>query len=457
MSDMNDTIAAIATAPGAAGIAIVRVSGPRSLEIADRIVRCSGPPPSRRAAGHFLYGHVRPPDAALDLDEVIVLIYRAPHSYTCEDVVEIQGHGGRTAAARILRAVLEAGGRPAEAGEFTRRAFLNGRIDLLQAEAVMDLIQAHSDRAAAAAVEQMKGALSTSLSKSYDEIIGAASDLEATLDFGEHDLPAAPFSELVRRLVAVLDDLKAILQTWNEGHRLREGARVVICGQANVGKSTLMNLLLETDRSIVTPIPGTTRDLIEEQVVLDGIPIRLIDTAGLRESDCLIEREGIERARGSIRLADVIIYVLDGSREWQPQDLEALSGFDPKRLLIVLNKIDLGDRIDRTPLRDYRHLACSLKNRDHLAPLRPMIVDILGVAAVNVPHAVISERHRVFIQQAVAAVGEAVQLLRGERDDSAVLAAHHVREALDALGLLTGRTYTQALLDSIFSRFCIGK
>ncbi|MDD3605078.1 MAG: tRNA uridine-5-carboxymethylaminomethyl(34) synthesis GTPase MnmE, partial [Kiritimatiellae bacterium] len=293
MQAPDDTIAAIGTAPGTGGIAVVRVSGPRTMEIADRIVRCSAPRPSMRRTMSVIYGHIAA--AAGDVDEVLVLVMKGPGSYTREDMIEIQGHGGRVMAAAVLQAVLDAGARLAEPGEFTKRAFLNGRIDLTQAEAVADIVGARSRRAGRAALEQLEGSLSAAVNALYDRLMGIAADMEATLDFPEEDIPEALIQDVPDRISRAVSEMDLLISSWQEGRLLREGALIVISGRTNVGKSTLLNALLDTDRAIVSHIPGTTRDIIEEGLVLDGIPVRLVDTAGLRETSCEIESEGIRR------------------------------------------------------------------------------------------------------------------------------------------------------------------
>jgi len=449
----KDPIAAISTAPGPAGIAILRLSGPDSLAIADSVVRCSGPPPSQRAGGTFLHGRVVHGEE--EIDEAVVLIFRAPHSYTREDVVEIQGHGGQAAAQRILQTVLAVGARPADPGEFTRRAFLNGRIDLVQAEAVADLIRARSDRAAAAAVEQLEGRLSTQLNALYDHLMAAVADLEASLDFEEGELPPSVLTQTDAQLAAAEEEIQLLLATWQEGHLLRDGARVVIAGQPNVGKSTLMNRLLGRDRSIVTHLPGTTRDTIEESLILGGIPMRLIDTAGLRDTSCLVEQQGVTRASISIDQADLVLYLIDAS---QPVSVEAhttLSRLAPKTTLLVQSKVDLVKEIPEPPDHRYEIVTCSASSEDGVKSVRDALFARLGQMDTP-PHAVISERHRTLLQLAQACMVEARQLAS---EDEALLvpAADLLRSALDHLGSITGRTYTSELLDAIFSRFCIGK
>jgi tRNA modification GTPase len=457
----TDTIAAITTAPGEAGIAVIRVSGKEALAIADAVFRGSGEAPSARSANTFVHGYVHPPkqsesDAA-DIDEVILLTYRAPHSYTREDVVEFQGHGGATSARRILRTLLDAGARLAEPGEFTRRAFLSGRIDLLQAEAVMDLIRARSDRAAVAAVEQLEGSLSRSFTDVYDRLIAVAADLEATLDFGEDELPAATMATLRNQLDAVKADLEELVATWDEGHLLREGATVVISGRPNVGKSTLLNALLGADRAIVTHQPGTTRDVLEEQLVLDGIPLRLIDTAGLRNADCDIEQEGIRRAHSQITSADINLCVIDGSETISDSERKHISVRDAEGCIVVMNKCDLGRRATDADFPELTTITCSLRDGVGVEELRQAISDKIGVTQSAPSHATISERHRLIVQCALNELNDVSRLLASDQDEFAVVAAGMIRTALEQLGEVTGRTYHAELLDNVFDRFCVGK
>jgi tRNA modification GTPase len=458
----TDTIAALATSPGEGAIAIVRLSGPDSLSIADRVFRGkSGPPPSQRPAQTFVHGTIIN-DTGI-ADEVILLIYRAPHSYTREDSVEFQGHGGSTAAKRILRAVLDAGARMAEPGEFTKRAFLSGRIDLLQAEAVLDLIRARSDRAAEAALEQLTGTLSHSFGKLYDQTLALAADLEATLDFSEDELPDSVMCDVIDRRHHVEAGFKALLASWDEGHLLREGALVVIAGKPNVGKSTLLNALVGKDRAIVTPIAGTTRDIIEEQIVIDGYPVRLVDTAGLRETPCEIEREGVTRALSAITHSDCIIYVIDGATGMDAEDFDLIRDLPIHKTIIAKNKFDIAtnqtNRSVPTNSSDVllnAGILISAKYGTGLTDLKKAIIGILGIRSSGASHASISERHRQLLVLSHKEVIEA-GLLLGVPNPEAALAASRLRSALETLGEVTGRTYHEELLNTIFSRFCIGK
>ena len=453
---LQETIAAIATPPGEGGIAIIRISGPQSFAIADALLRCRGAKPGARSGGTFVFGRIVAGGEMLD--DALCLIMKAPHSFTGEDTIELHCHGGTVPARRILRAVLQAGARSAEPGEFSRRAFLNGKMDLLQAEAVLDLIRAKSDRAAAAAVEQLEGSLSKRFNTLYDMVLEIASDLEASLDFPEDELPETVLSSVIARLVVAQETTARLLASWNEGHLLREGATVVIVGRPNAGKSTLLNALLGKDRAIVSHLPGTTRDVIEENIIINGIAVRLVDTAGLRNAECEIEREGVRRSRQQIERADLFLYVIDSSIEIHPDDREQISALDESRLILVLNKADLGSSIAGDLGEKAKKITISLLSGSGLDDLKTAMAEKLESAiSANEAHAVISERHRALLAAANTNLGEAMKLAESRRDDFASLAAEHLKYALEQLGHATGRVYENELLDSIFSRFCIGK
>jgi len=439
-------------------VSIVRVSGPEALRVADRVFQGSGPLPSRHAGGGLLYGKVL--DSEGPVDEVLLLVMRAPHSYTTEDTVEIQGHGGRMSPRRLLRTVLGAGARVAEPGEFTRRAFLNGRIDLLQAEAVLDLVRAQSDRSAAAALEQLEGGLSSPFNRLYDELLSATSELEATLDFSEEDLPPPLIPMIVERVRSAAARAQCLSETWGEGHLLREGALAVISGRTNVGKSTLLNALLESDRAIVSEQPGTTRDSIEETMVLDGIPLRLVDTAGLRDTDCLVEQAGIQRTQWHLNRADIHLHLLDASRTLSDEDRRLLDRLPADRSILILNKTDLGcrSRPEDLPLKPC--LPASLVQGEGLAEIREALREHLEkqTDSSSRPHAVVSERHRRLLADAGEEMLQACAQLGAEGEaDHSVEAASHLRNALEYLGQATGRIYEEEVLNTIFSRFCVGK
>lgn len=453
----NNTIAAIATPPGEGGVGIVRVSGPEVWKIADAVFSASKKP-SQAESGIFLHGRITEADGA-EIDDALCLIFRAPHSYTGEDTVEIQGHGGAVVLRKILRRCLEAGARMAEPGEFTKRAFLNGKMDLVQAEAVADLIHAQSDRAARAALEQLEGSLSARFNALYDGLVAAEADLETTLDFIEDELPGDVLPGIAEKLAAQTGMLETLLATWDEGRLLREGARVVLMGAPNTGKSTLLNLLLGHDRAIVTAIPGTTRDTLEEGFVLDGIPLRVMDTAGLRETECEIEREGIRRARAHAGTADIAVYLIDSAQPVSREDAEHLKKLDPARTIIVLNKTDVRHSDFRFQVSGFQTVEASLIHGTGLNEIKKAVALKLerGVDMAAPAHAVISERHRNLLVAARTELAAAREKLSGEEDETVALAAEHLRDALESLGQVTGRTWHDELLDNIFSRFCIGK
>lgn len=455
MNDPFDTIAAIATAPGEAGIAIIRISGTKSLKVADQIFAHAGASPSHRAAGAFMHGFVKSDERVLD--EAILLVMRAPHSYTREDVVEIQCHGGLVSVRRILRAILATGVRLAEPGEFTKRAFLNGRIDLVQAEAVIDLIRAQSDRSAMAAVEQLEGGLSNCFNYIYNKLLGVCAELEATLDFSEDDASPTLIPKATAQAQQVLEQIHGMLETWEEGHLLREGALVVISGRPNVGKSTLLNALLGKNRAIVSPVPGTTRDTIEEAIVLEGVPIRIVDTAGLRATNCMIEQEGVRRARSHMQKADLHLYVIDASQPLNDEDRGHLKSLIAEKSIVILNKIDLGMLIQEKDTVGFASIKSQLDAGEGLKEIQLSIIDKLGLTYSGQPHAVIAERHKNILQKAYMHIKNALKIMESGQEESIVLAASNLRLAIESLGYITGKIYHPELLNSIFSKFCIGK
>ena len=457
MLQIEDTIAAQATPPGEGGIAVIRISGPGTYVLADRVFRCEGPPPSLRDPYTFAYGRIEEDGAVID--DCLMLFMRAPQSFTGEDVVEIQSHGGALPARRILSCLTNAGARPADPGEFTRRAFLHGKMDLVQAEAVGDLIRARSDRAAVAAYEQLEGRLSSRFDEIYDQVLHVAAELEATLDFPEEEVPELVMDQIRTRLYQCRDNIASLVHTWQEGHILREGALVVISGRPNVGKSTLLNLLLGRDRAIVSEMPGTTRDTLEEGFVFGGIPVRLVDTAGLRTTDCSVEMEGIRRAEKQLQLSDIQIVMIDASIAEDVESMEFVQSLDPKKSIVVLNKCDLGRRIPPDQFSGYVVLESSLTQGEGIGRIEQTIEKCLmeNFELSARPHAMISSRHHSLLREAAERVDEAIENIVECANSEEVIAASALRMALEALGRVTGRVYEEELLDSIFSRFCIGK
>ncbi len=450
---INDhIIAGIATAPGEAGIAIVRMSGSGAIKIADGIFRSSGPPPSQQPDRKVLHGKIHADNSSID--EVLLLVMRAPHSYTREDVVEIQCHGGTVSARRVLRCVLERGAKPSEPGEFTKRAFLNGRIDLLQAEAVLDLIKARSDRAAQSAMEQLEGRLSCVFGAIYDNLINRIAEMESRLDFADQDGDEISREQTFESLKLARAQIERALATWEEGHLLRDGAIVVITGRPNTGKSSLLNHLLGKDRAIVSQTPGTTRDTIEEAIIINGIPIRLVDTAGLRDPESEIEAHGINRARQQVARADIRVHLIDCSQQMDETDRSLLDGARSGKTIVALNKSDLHVTTYPSDIKEFVSLLISCITGDGINELKEMIIQQLDVSGVASSHGVISERHRAILASALSDVDAVLGM--GVVQDEAV-AVSCLRSAAQSVGRILGRSYSDDMLDTIFSRFCIGK
>jgi len=463
VNNETDTIVAIATAPGASAIAVVRISGSASLAIADALVARHSRTTSQQPANTFFHGKLRigrntPTRQPSYIDDVIVMVFKAPHSYTGDDVVEIQCHGGTWTTQAILRAILEQGARMAEPGEFTRRAFMHGKMDLVQAEAVIDLINAKTERAANAAIEQMDGVLSTEFAGLYEELLSISADLEMALDFDENAMPNK-YKELVNNKMSIIcDRIVTLINTWDDGRLIREGALVVICGATNVGKSTLMNQILGFRRAIVTDVPGTTRDSIEEMVVIQGFPCRLVDTAGVRETTCQIEQEGIERTRRYLNRADLVLYVCDGSQAIREEDRTLISSIPPARLIYIVNKCDLGLHDDHLN-NDYlvTKMFCSFSTENVLDKLGSAIIDKLSHQEHSIHGAYISERHRDLLVISKKEIDTILNGFNFTDDQWIVLAASNVRHAATIIGEILGKTYYNDMLDRVFSRFCVGK
>ena len=456
MHEANDTIAAISTAPGECGISVVRMSGAKAVDTASKILCLKGGDIFSQTGWTFRYGHVVN-SAGEHIDEVIVLVYKAPHSYTREDIVEIQCHGGRTSAKRILETLVHAGVRVAEPGEFTKRAFLNGRLDLIQAEAVIDLIKARTELAACAAMEQLDGHLSSVLTKTYNDITRAAAVIEARLDFSEDDLTEDCRDEAGTLVTTAVDDIEKILKGWEEGRIIREGITAVITGRPNAGKSTLLNALLGVNRAIVSEQPGTTRDTIEEDMVIGGILVRLIDTAGLRPTDCSVEREGVERARDWMRRAELNIHVIDASVEPDAGEVALVSGLDRDKLLIILNKVDLGRKTTTGDLDGLDVLETCLLKEDSVHAMRDHVERKLMKQKGGEPHALTTARQYQGIKEALEALRTPLEILSAGTEDVLVVAAQGLRVSAESIGKVIGRAYSEDLLASIFDAFCIGK
>ncbi len=460
MNYPDDTIAAVSTPMGQGGIGIVRMSGPGSLGIADRIFRGRKPGALSVAKSYSLqYGHIVKPTDGSVIDEVVLSVMRAPGSYTREDVVEINCHGGMIPVRETLELVLSLGARAAEPGEFTKRAFINGRISLNEAEAVLDLISARTEESRRLAIDQLEGGLSKRLSALRDAMIETCAFVEAFIDFPEEEIGTKTLEELVVGLGKMRLEIEALSKTHQKARFFRDGLSVAIVGRPNVGKSSLLNALLQRDRAIVTELPGTTRDLIEEHLNINGLPVTVIDTAGIRKSEELIEREGIRRSLDALEKADFVIAVFDGSEEIKAEDREILGKIGTRNALIAINKADLPSKISLAPLTEtggqYLYISAAdgsgieeLKSAVFDSNLRNWKAEREGVVITNV-------RHKTALDRAASAVGRAAEILREKMPVE--LFPVEMREALDSIGEITGAITAEEILDRIFRDFCIGK
>jgi tRNA modification GTPase len=455
-SPLADTIAAIATPLGEGGIAMIRLSGPRALAVAGAVfhpVGASSQAPAAAATHTIHFGRIM--RAGQVVDEVLLSVMRAPRTFTREDVVEITCHGGLLPAKMVLDAVLESGARLAAPGEFTRRAFLHGRIDLAQAEAVADLIHSRTELAAAAAREQLAGHLSRRINHLRDDLMKILAHVEAHIDFPDEDIAPDTRGDLSRRLRAAMVFMEELLSRANEGRLLRRGVRAGIVGRPNVGKSSLLNRLLGQDRAIVSPVPGTTRDTIEEAANVRGLPVVFIDTAGLREAADEIEMEGMRRSRGVLAEAELLLHVLDGSEPLSARDEKLLEEGAGKKRLLVRNKADLPNRLQLPG--GVRTVDVSCMTGTGLEELKDAIQEVLGAGGIHAEmlQVMVNSRHEDALRRAHQAAERAEDALRANL--GLELVALDLREAAQAVGEIVGKTTTEDLLDSIFSQFCLGK
>jgi tRNA modification GTPase len=459
----GDTIAAISTPLGVGGIGIVRLSGPQARQVLAKVFRrrgADGPLLSHR----FYLGEVlRPqgPAAGGVIDEVLAVFMEKPRTYTREDVVEIQAHSGILILQEILNAVLQSGARLAEPGEFTKRAFLNGRIDLTQAEAVIDLIQSKTRKSLEMANLQRQGRLGAEVRQARDRLLDLLVQIEASIDFPEDEVPELSGEEIHLQLQAALKRLNSLLQTYEEGKVYREGVSAVIVGRPNVGKSSLLNALLREDRAIVTPIPGTTRDIIEEGVNVRGIFLKLMDTAGLHQAKDAVEGEGVRRTWKRLAQADLVILVVDGSEPLTPDDLDILKEVRDKRTVVAVNKNDLPLRVNLHDLEGQMPgvplIPVSALHHRRIGPLEDAIRErvLNGTSESSCEILLSNLRHKQALERAREGLERAMEA--NERKLSVEFLSVDLGAALQALGEIVGETTTEDLLERVFSQFCIGK
>lgn len=462
----EDTIAAIATAPGEGGIGIVRISGGS----AEAILRSLFIPVNRinKEKDYVIenrklsYGRIVDPQTEEDVDEVLAVLMKGPHTYTTEDVVEINCHGSMVSLKKTLELVLREGARLAEPGEFTKRAFLNGRIDLSQAEAVIDLIRSKTEESYKAAMGQLSGRLSGEINAVRQKMVDVLVDLAVNIDYPDEDIEIMTYQKIEESLKSIEKELKALADTGYTGRILREGLNTVIVGKPNVGKSSLMNQLLRETRSIVTEIPGTTRDTIEEQLNIGGILLNITDTAGIRETEDTVEKIGVEKSLNSLKRADLVLFIMDLSRTVDEEDIEIIKQLEDKEeVIVLLNKADKEKKFDVSDLKPYfeedKIIITSMENGTGLKELEERIRDMVYEGKVRASENVLitNVRHLNLINKALSSVQEA--LISSEDKQPFELIEIDVNEAWACLGEITGEAVREDIIDEVFARFCLGK
>jgi len=453
----QDTICAVSTPPGAGGIGIIRISGGKAIGIASKVFRLRRIKELVTAPSHTIhYGHVVDPATGETVDEALCSVMRAPSTYTREDVIEIHCHGGMMPLWRTLGLLISAGARQAEPGEFTKRAFLNGRIDLAQAEAVMDIIMAKTDLALRAANEQLLGGLSGEIAILRDRLLSLIAAIEAGIDFPEEDLETGtgqPLADETDRLLAMVDSL---LSGYAQGRILRDGFATAIVGKPNVGKSSLLNALLKQNRAIVTEVPGTTRDVLEEYLNIAGVPLKILDTAGIRHSHDIVEQEGVRRSLGAIGSADIVLFVLDGSQSFTAEDRRVMDEVKGKHVIAIINKSDLPRKLEQ--LREPEaQVSVSCRTGEGLDDLKRVLSDVVKQGTISSREHVwaVNQRHKTALEQTKESLQRALESITSGLSPEFI--SLDLRSALDSLGLITGATYTEDILERIFNDFCIGK
>lgn len=457
----EDTIAAIATPPGEGGIGIVRISGSKALDIAKEVFVFGSKKNQTFKDRYLHYGKVVDEEGNI-IDEVLLAYMKGPRSYTAEDVVEIHCHGGIIPITSILKEVIKKGARLAEPGEFTKRAFLNGRIDLVQAEAVMDLICAKTEKLAKASINQMEGGLSGHIKRMRERLIDIMAHIEVTIDYPEEDIDEVTSQSIRNDINHIVNDIENLLSTAEHGRLIRQGIKAVIIGKTNVGKSSLLNALVKEERAIVTDIPGTTRDVIEEFINIKGVAVRIIDTAGIRETLDQVEQIGIQRSKQNIEHADLIITVLDASSPLEDQDREILEYLKDRKALVILNKIDKPVKLDRKQIEELIGseipiVETSLTLGKGIDKVEDIIYKMFfrGELEISDDLMITNIRHQEALNKARRYLLDALEGIDNELPMDIV--SIDLRSAVDSLGAITGETVTEDLIDKIFSEFCLGK
>lgn len=459
----EDTIAAIATPPGIGGVGIIRVSGTRCFEIVSTLFQAKGTVPLEKRPNRTIqYGHIIDPQKDNEvLDEVLLLIMRGPQSFTAEDVIEIQCHGGIVVVREILKVLLRQGARLAEPGEFTKRAFFNGRIDLTQAEAIIDIIEAKSEQSLSVAVKQLDGTLAQLIRTIREDLIALIAHLEVAIDYPEEDIEELTMDETAAKLRPILVQIDNLLATANRGRLLRDGIVTAIVGRPNAGKSSLMNALLRENRAIVTDVPGTTRDSIEEAITIEGIPVRLIDTAGIRETEDIVEKIGVDRAKEYLESAQIVICVIDASKPLTADEEAMLRHTSGKNTIVFLNKADKGSLVTEAMVNTYGTFTVvatiSAAKGEGMDVLAKAVKELVyGGTVQNESTALLSNvRHITLMEQAKSQLHTSLETIEAGLPVDFVVT--DMREAWERLGDITGDSLRESMVDELFSRFCLGK
>jgi len=462
VKDMSDTIAAISTAMGEAGIGIVRMSGKNAIDIGNKIFKGKKVKSLKEAENRKLtYGHIVNPKTQEVIDEVLIAFMKEPYTYTRENMVEIYCHGGIISVKKILELILDNGARLAEPGEFTKRAFLNGRLDLAQSEAVIDLIRAKTDKSYQVSLNQLEGGLSVKIKKIRDMLLEMIAHIEVSIDFPDEDIEEITYDRLEEMAVSVDKEIEKLLSTADRGKILRDGLNTVILGKPNVGKSSLLNAILRENRAIVTNIPGTTRDIIEEYVNIDGIPLKIVDTAGIRATDDVVEKIGVDRAKEMVDKADLIIAVFDASDHLSHEDYEIIEIIKNRKAIVLLNKSDLPKQFDESYFReilpDKEIIITSIVSDIGIDELEKAIKNMFYMGEVEIESdAIITNvRHKNQLVKAKKNIEDGIEAIRAYMPLDCIEV--DIRTCWENLGEISGDTVAEDILDKIFSEFCIGK
>lgn len=456
------TIVAISTAPGIGGIGIIRMSGKNCFKILEKIFMAKNPQKIEEIKGYTIkYGKIVNPENEKIIDEVLVSYFKAPKSYTTEDMCEINSHGGIVVIREILNICLSAGAEIAEPGEFTKRAFLNGRVDLTQAEAIIDLINSKSSREAQESANQIEGYLSKKINEIRNELLSLMTDIEANIDYPEYDVEEVSHEKTEKTLLNIKKKLENLSKTFENGKIIKEGIKIAIVGSPNAGKSSLLNKILKEERAIVTEIEGTTRDLIEETITIEGIPFKIIDTAGIRNTDNKVEQIGIDRTKKAIKDSDVVIAVFDNTKEIGEKDREIFEMIKGKNAIVVLNKIDLSDNnlenTEELEKIDKKIIKISAKEEIGIDEIFKELINMFNINDIKLDNDILitNIRHQNLINKAIESTNEAINDLKNSQPIDIV--SIKIKEILEILGEITGSNVSEELLNSIFSKFCLGK